>query len=241
MEKTIPAYPNAMAEEPVAGRERIEEMSVDLLNGTGTKKNNTTDPEFFIRKAFETDPRLGCELLFRYYYQPLCSHAVKLLYSKAIAEDIVAEIFYQFYLKGTFREITTSYRAYLYKTVRHRAYNYLRWETQRTTNLDALASFSDDATLQPDSITQYEELYQDVEETINALPPQCRKIYLMHRFESKKYTEIAKELQLAPKTVEVQIRKASHFLRDVLKKKWILFLIALCNPLLEVFHKNFFF
>ncbi|MES2731133.1 MAG: RNA polymerase sigma-70 factor [Bacteroidota bacterium] len=192
-----------------------------------SEESKSTDVEFFIRKAFESDGRLGCELLFRHYYQPLCSHAVKLLYSKAIAEDIVSEIFCQFYLKGTFREIITSYRAYLYKTVRHRAYNYLRWETQRTTNADCLDTYSDAAALQPDSITQYEELYHDVEKAINTLPPQCRKIYLMHRFESKKYTEIAEELHLAPKTIEVQIRKASHFLRDVLKKKWLLLVVAL--------------
>lgn len=232
MEVTGQAYPIALADEPsdTTALQQINRKPVEH-----DKEPATIDAEFFIRKAFETDPRLGCELLFRHYYQPLCSHAVKLLYSKAIAEDIVADIFYQFYLKGTFQQITTSYRAYLYKTVRHRAYNYLRWETQRTTNLDSLAGYSDDRTLQPDSITQYEELYQDVEKTINALPPQCRKIYLMHRFESKKYTEIAEEMNLAPKTVEVQIRKASHFLRDVLKKKWTLVLISLCNNLLDLF------
>jgi RNA polymerase sigma-70 factor (family 1) len=232
MEAPEIAYPPALAEELLltADAAKTEETSANLC-----RNNDSADPEFFIRKAFETDPRLGCELLFRHYYQPLCSHAVKLLYSKAIAEDIVADIFYQFYLKGVFQKITTSYRAYLYKTVRHQAYNYLRWETQRTTNLDALAGFSDDTTLQPDSITQYEELYRDVEETINALPPQCRKIYLMHRFESKKYAEIADELRLAPKTVEVQIRKASHFLRDALKKKWTLLFIGLVQNFPDFF------
>lgn len=196
-----------------------------------SENETITDIEFFIRKTFETDVRLGCELLYRQYYQSLCSHAVRLLYSKAIAEDIVSDIFYQFYLKGTFQEITTSYRAYLYKTVRFRAYNYLRWESKRTTDLDGMDNFSSGTTQQPDSVTQYEELYHDVENAINTLPPQRRKIYLMHRFESKKYSEIAEELQLAPKTVEVQIRKASHFLRDLLKQKWTLLIIGVLSQL----------
>jgi DNA-directed RNA polymerase specialized sigma24 family protein len=46
----------------------------------------------------------------------------------------------------------------------------------------------------------------------------------MHRFENKKYTEIAEELQLSPRTVEVQIRKASHFLRDLLVNYWFMLL-----------------
>lgn len=139
-----------------------------------------------------------------------------------MAEDLVSDLFYQFYLKGTFRTITTSYRAYLYKAVRHRAYNCLRWEVQRSLPLDSAAVFSDDTHLQPDSITQYEDLYHDLEDAIDTLPPQRRKIYVMHRFESKKYAEIAQELQLAIKTVEGQIRTASHHIRDLLRKKWLM-------------------
>jgi RNA polymerase sigma-70 factor (ECF subfamily) len=196
-------------------------------------KGMEADAEYFIRKAFEADARQGCELLFRYYYQPLCSHAVRFLYSKTIAEDLVSEIFYQFYLKGTFKEISTSFRAYLYKAVRNRAYNYLRWESRQLTDLAAVQSMPETTSGQPDSVTQYEELYHDVENAINSLPPQCRKIYLMHRFENKKYHEIASELQLAPKTIEVQIRKASQTLRNILKNKWALLLITgLCSSLL---------
>lgn len=195
---------------------------------TSIDQENNTDIEFFIRKTFQTDARLGCELLYRHYYQPLCSHAIRFLYSKAAAEDLVSEIFYPFYQKALYREITTSYRAYLYKTVRHRAYNYLRKETNCMLNAEVIAEFSDDVHQQPDSITQYEELYQAIEQAINSLPPQCRKIYLMHRFEGKKYAQIAELLHLSPKTVEVQIRKASHFLKNFLQRKWtVLSLILL--------------
>ncbi|GEO03418.1 DNA-directed RNA polymerase sigma-70 factor [Adhaeribacter aerolatus] len=187
-----------------------------------------TDNEAFIRQAFEVDPRQGCELLFHHYYQSLCSHAVRFLYAKAIAEDIVSEIFYQFYKKETYKQITSSYRAYLYKAVRNSAYNYLRWEANRSVELEACADISDLVCQQPDAIVQYEELYQDVEAAIDSLPSQCRKIYLMHRFENKKYAEIATELQLSPRTVEAQIRKASLFLKEILRQKWLLLTLLVC-------------
>lgn len=179
------------------------------------------DVEFFIRQAFQSNPQLGCELLYRSYYQPLCSHAVRFLYSKTIAEDLVSDIFYQFYSKETYREVTTSFRAYLYKTVRHRAYNYLQRESKRMTGLEILENSSDDHISQPDLVTQYEELYQEIEKTISNLPSQQRKIYLMYRFEGKKYAEIADILQLSLRTIEVQIRKANHTLRDMLRAKGI--------------------
>src|SRR5882672_5466258 len=74
--------------------------------------------EIFIRKVFEEDPQKGCELLFRWYYQPLCSHAVRFVYSKQIAEDIISDIFYTLLEKQVYRHITTSYRAYLFAAAR---------------------------------------------------------------------------------------------------------------------------
>lgn len=177
--------------------------------------------ELFIRRAFEQDARLGCELLFRRYYDTLCSHAVRFVSSRAIAEDLVAEIFCQFYAKKVFQTITVSYRAYLYKTVRHRAYNYLRQTLRRDTGLEEAQYQGVADAQQPDAITHYEELYQDVERAIQTLPVQRRRIYLMHQFDGKKYADIAAELGLSARTVEVQIRRASHHLRDLLRDKWV--------------------
>lgn len=184
------------------------------------------DSEVFIRQTFAQDARLGCELLFRLYYQPLCSHAVRFVGARDVAQDLVSDVFCRFYTNQVFATITTSYRAYLYKTVRYQAYNYLRQEVSRQADLTSAEGCTTGESQQPDSVAQYEELYQDVEAAINSLPLQRRKIYLMHRFEGKKYGEIADELHLAPKTVEVQIRKASHYLRDLLRHKWTLSLLT---------------
>jgi RNA polymerase sigma-70 factor (ECF subfamily) len=70
-------------------------------------------------------------------------------------------------------------------------------------------------------------LYQDVEEAISKLPIERRKIYLMQKFEGKKYQEIANELNLSVKTVDVQLTRANKFIRDLLKQKWIISIILI--------------
>jgi len=190
----------------------------------------TADSEMLIRLAFESDPRAGCELLYRHYYQALCSHAVRFVYSKSIAEDLVSDILCQFYAKGTYKEIVTSYRAFLYQSVRNRAYNYLRLEANRTVEFDPTYERNLEATTQqPDSILEYEELCQEVEAVIQSLPAKCRNIYLMHRFDKKKHTQIAEELQLSARTVEVQIRKASQLVKKALLKYWVLTAVLLLH------------
>jgi RNA polymerase sigma-70 factor (family 1) len=185
------------------------------------------DDELFIQKALETNILVGFELLYKRYYQPMCSHAIKYVGSREVAEDIVSDIFFQFYSNDTFLEIKSSYRLYLIKTVRNRAYNYLRWDLSRKADLNEASQKPALEEQQPDQISHFEELYQDVEEAVNKLPIERRKIYLMRKFEGKKYQEIADELNLSVKTIDVQLTRANQFIRNLLKDKWLISLTTL--------------
>lgn len=181
------------------------------------------DAELFLRKAFEQDPRQGLELLFRKYHAPLCSHAVRFVYSRQIAEDLVSEVFYQFYKTEAYRRITSSYISYLFRSVRNEAFTYLRREFGRTCPLDAsYENQADPQALSPDAEIQYNNLFLKVNDAIAQLPTQCQRAFLLSRFENKKYHEIADELRISPKTVEVHISKALRYLRTALQGEWML-------------------
>ena len=53
------------------------------------------------------------------------------------------------------------------------------------------------------------------------LPTQCQKVFLLSRFENKKYHEIA-DAAYIPKTVEVHILKALKHLRSALEGEWMI-------------------
>lgn len=199
-------------------------------DGSGPEKDEQPSPtspsfgndELFIRKAIQEDPQQGMELLYKRYFQPLCTHAVRFVGSREVAEDLVSEIFFQFYSDELFLKITYSYRAYLFKMVRNRAYNYLKWELSRKSPLEEASPVSVQEYRQPDAITQYEELYQDVEKAINTLPVERRRIYLLYQFEGKKLKDIAEDLHISVRTVEAQVYRASQAIRKLLKDKWLL-------------------
>ncbi len=192
-------------------------------------KHTVLDPEWTIRKTFETDADAGIALLFQQYYPLLCSHAVRYVSSKAIAEDIVSDIFYEFHSQHLYHTITTSFRAFLFTSVRHRAFDYVRSEMRRSTSLDSANQYLSPAASEPDSIIQYEELYHDVENAINNMPLKRRQIYVMHRFEGKKYREIAVELNLSLRTIEAHLYQAIHQIRTSLKDKWMMLLLLIGN------------
>ena len=71
------------------------------------------------------------------------------------------------------------------------------------------------------------ELEKSVTESINILPDQCRKIFIMSRFDGFKHQDIADKLGVTINTVQRQISIALEKLRVALKKYLALFLLLL--------------
>lgn len=181
---------------------------------TDAGESRIVDSEVFIRQAFDRSVREGYELLFRRYYRPLCNHAVRFVQSKEQAEDLVCEVFSNFWKGQLHLHITTSMRAYLFRALRNRIYNHLRDELTHLSTDDTTISLTEPE--DPQQILQFTELYAKVQTVIKALPPQCQRVFLMSRFENKKHREIADELSISQKAVEMHITKALHQFRSAL-------------------------
>ena len=183
-------------------------------------KGEIIDSEVILKRTFQIDSRKGFELLFRRYYQPLCSHSARFVYSRAIAEDIVMDVFSRFWQNRIFDAVTTSYRAYLFTTVRHASFAYLKSEFGREqqdfVDWDESTEVENPAT--PQQLLQYHELYSQVQEILLAVSPQSQKVFVMSRFEGMKNQRIADELDLSTKTVEGHITRVLSILRRSLRE-----------------------
>lgn len=177
---------------------------------------NTYDKEYFLRKAFQKDEWEGCTLLFKHYYNPLCSHAVRFVYSKMNAEDIVADVFTEFWHKKHFDKIHTTFRTYLFRAVRNRSLNFIRDEFGRRVE-EIPESVLLSKSVSADRQLMYEQFYQKVQDGIEALPPKCKKVFLMSRYEGKSMKEIAISQNISVRTVETHVSKALKMMRNALE------------------------
>ena len=196
-----------------------------LIPGVSTVSSQedelANDKEIFIRNSFSKDPTMGCELLFKRYYRVLCSHAVRFVYSRAIAEDIVSEVFTGFWEKRSFEHIQSSYRAYLFTMVRNRSLNYIKKEFGKgqSAGLDPEVDFA--VVEDPALIMQADELNELIEKTIQSLPNKCQLVFLMSRLEGKKNILISSELNISVKAIEAHITKALDRLRKALQQDYL--------------------
>jgi RNA polymerase sigma-70 factor (family 1) len=69
----------------------------------------------------------------------------------------------------------------------------------------------------PEFLMEESELKTQLEQAINNLPEKQRTVFLMNRFDSQSYTEIAASLDLSVKAVEKRMHQALVALRKVIK------------------------
>lgn len=127
------------------------------------------------------------------------------------AEDVVQAMFLKIWEKRGELLITHTIKAYLYKAVYNQCMNQLEHRVVR-------AKFQENTTLGKIARVQLPEVFPaELEErikiAINGLPPQCRTIFIMSRYEELKYTQIAEALNISVNTIENQISKALKILR----------------------------
>jgi RNA polymerase sigma-70 factor (ECF subfamily) len=141
--------------------------------------------------------------------------AAKIAGNMDFAREIVQDLFV--YLWENRKDICINYsmKSYLTTSVRR---NSIRFIQQPCTvlSIDTLTDSEDIAETLSDPI-ELEELHRQLQNAIESLPAQCRKIFKLSRFRGLKYAEIAEQLGISVKTVEAQIGKALRLLREKAK------------------------
>ena len=153
------------------------------------------------------------EALFQVNYQSLVKTAYRITQDKDIAEDIVQDVFIKTWQVKDAHEIETSLKAYLFRCTIHQSISYIR----KIKKVDAKEELYSSETINSGDINMaLKETNRQIENALNMLPPACRIIFILSRYEQLSYKEIAQELNIPFKTVESQMTIALKHLRRCL-------------------------
>jgi len=166
------------------------------------------------------------DFLFVSHYPSLCTYATDLVRTTEIAEEVVQDVFLKLWNKRSILSVQTSLKAYLYRMVHNRCLNYIRdHSTQKTIKTLSFEDIQTRLTIfdikSTDSVFDdllTEQIENDLNKAIGALPEQCRKIFYLCRFQGHSYPEIAEKLDLSVSTVKTQMLRAIEKLKDVWAK-----------------------
>lgn len=158
------------------------------------------------------------ELVYREHYEALCSYALHVVRSPALAEEVVQDVFLRIWWRRAEWEVGGTIAAYLFAAVRNGALNRVRAARTWQAWEDRIRAETQYATSPPsaeaaDATVQAEELARAIDDAVDALAPRCRETFLLRRRHHLSYAEIAAIMGITPKTVEVQIGIALKALR----------------------------
>ncbi len=161
--------------------------------------------------------------LFDDYYTSLCFFANRYLQDLDLSRSLVQEVFVNLWLKREKIDVSHSVKSYLYNSVKNKSIDYIRKEKKKI----HIHDFSDDIIQSPfKDLVEEAELNDRINQSINELPEKCKEIFKLCRFEGLKYSQIAEQLNISLKTVEMQMGIALKKLRNKLSDNQMLNLLS---------------
>lgn len=173
----------------------------------------------------------GDEKVFRqimdYWYSRLLNFANGYLTNQENSKEVIQDVFLQLWDNRQKLTGNTSLNAYLFTLTRNRCIDLIRRERLmlqfRTDKQDEYNRLTENFNALSDPILDNIfalELQAEIDKTVNSLPDQCRKVFLLSRSKGMKNREISEILDLSEKTVESHLTKALRTIRETLERRF---------------------
>lgn len=157
------------------------------------------------------DDERALKQIFDLYNRKLFTIAASVLSNDSLAKDIVQDVFIDLWNRRHTSQIR-NLSHYLVRAIKFQVLKQLRDGKLR----DRHVKLAEDIRFanQTEESLNCQELERLLSNAVDQLPPRCRHVFTLSRFENLSHKEIACRLGISAKTVEVQITKALVILRQ---------------------------
>lgn len=148
----------------------------------------------------------------------MCNYALSIVQDEVWVEDIVQEVFLNFWNQRHTIDLTGNIKSYLFTATKNQIFESLRKDKSRNKMLEGFLTLSNQQNVQNEEqeLSEWVKIDQ-VYSSLRHLPPKCREVFELAKLKGLTYSQIAETMQISPKTVENHMAKAFTILRDKLK------------------------
>jgi RNA polymerase sigma-70 factor, ECF subfamily len=173
------------------------------------------DDATLYREVRDFDDQQAFKELFFRYFNPLSSFLRLFLNDATQRDDVVQEVFCQLWEKRKVLDITTSVKAYLFTSIKNRAFNHLKTENLKS---KVKNQFFQDLVLvdhaTPEKLLVNQEVAQKISSLIQNLPEKAKEVYRLRYVENLKQKEIAYQLEISENTVEKHLSYIRNYFKS---------------------------
>jgi RNA polymerase sigma-70 factor (family 1) len=174
--------------------------------------------------------------LFDLYRGRIFTVALRFLKSRALAEEVVQEVFLKLWTRREQLVRILNFESYLFTMARHQVFDSLKDLAEETRAKKEFAHHIHHASTADDLVIekQYEEI---IDKVVNRLPPQQKRIYCLAKMQGMSQRAIAEQLHISRLTVKAHMAKALHTIRQNLQHHITTF--SLLPVMLRIFKELF--
>ncbi len=167
-------------------------------------------------KLLKAGDASALEEIYARYSEMVFLAALKKVKSKAIAEELVQNIFISLWVKRETAQIQ-HLQAYLQTAIRYQVIDYIRSQLIREKYYQSASAQMNVQENLSESRLLLHELSKAIDNTIKKLPQKTQEIFRLSRYEKRSVKEIAQYMNLSEKAVEYHVTQSLKFMRLHLK------------------------
>ena len=187
-------------------------------------KDNFSIQDEELIKMLRSDDIGALKEIFQRFHIRLFQLAAGVLHNEDLAKDIVQDVFIDLWNRRHTSNIQIL-NNYLVTAIKFQALKQLRNGKLQDHHLKLIQNIQ--FVNQTEDSINFSELDSSLKLALDQLPPRCKQVFELSRFENLSHKEIAGKLGITAKTVEVQIHKALVVLRKRLDKTVVVLLASM--------------
>lgn len=186
-----------------------------------SREDLNTD-QYLWQAVIDSDEHAFTEL-YQKHSSTLYIVAFKLIKNKETCEDLIQDVFVHLWLKRKRLQIL-NIKSYLYQAVKNKVIDLIRRKKIHVELSEVRELIAND---RADTALLNKEIESALEKSMDELPEKCAQIMLLKKNHSLSNKEIAKQLDISPKTVENQTTIAIKKIKISLANKLTFFCLLL--------------
>ena len=160
------------------------------------------------RICFDDDVK-AFESFYYLLYDALVRFSMMYTHQREEAEEIVTNVFVKSWISRSNMQHIDRPDTYFFVAVKNHSLNYIKkYSSIRVVQAEDSGDVNLIDTADPQIQLEKKELHFYMDQSIDALPQQCRIIFKLIREDGLKYKEVAEILNISPRTVQTQLFRA---------------------------------
>ncbi|MCW3466903.1 RNA polymerase sigma-70 factor [Chitinophaga nivalis] len=176
-------------------------------------------------QAFQSGDTTAFEQIFHAHWDRLVQYTSSIITDEALAQDILQNFFIELWEKRSTLPIPRDISAFLVFLLKLRILNALRKEDIRSRHEQQFAALLQSHTNSAAEALQTKEVYSQLQQYMDLLPPRIKQVFQLSRFEHKTIPEIADIMQASEQTIRNQLNTANKRLKLQLKSSFLSFFL----------------